>query len=125
MKYESCDAKRVEYDLDGRDSPFERSAKLRDGEFFLVPVDIGGEEYTYLYPKVPGVPAGYRRWVLRRKGQPAPEGVTSWEWDGKEDAPTLIPSVRIWGGDGKGGKVVIWHGHLENGRFVGCDDKPE
>lgn len=35
-------------------------------------------------------------------------GERCWNWDGNEDAPTLVPSIQI-------GK---WHGYLLSGKFV-------
>lgn len=35
----------------------------------------------------------------------------SWSWDGREDRPTLSPSIH-W--------VGVWHGHVRQGRLVEC-----
>lgn len=51
---------------------------------------------------------------LFRKGDPKPSPRT-WEWDGDLEAPTLLPSIRVSFGDGKGGSIEHWHGFIEKG----------
>ena len=52
-----------------------------------------------------------------QKGQEPPKGVY-WEWDGDGAHPTLSPSVRRVDG-------CKWHGHLQKGVWIPCNDSGE
>jgi len=34
-----------------------------------------------------------------------------WQWDGNEDAPTIMPSIHV---------LEHWHGWMKNGELVSC-----
>lgn len=62
-------------------------------------------------------PCGCRQvWALRvvAPGDPDPEPSCGphWEWDGNEEAPSLVPSVNLDRGCG-------WHGYLKGGVWIG------
>lgn len=40
---------------------------------------------------------------------------TYWEWDGNREAPTLSPSILVWG-NGKD-QPATWHGYLRAGKL--------
>jgi hypothetical protein len=50
--------------------------------------------------------------VLRIKPE---EGAVSWTWDGNREAPTLSPSILVWG-EGRD-KPATWHGFLRAGKL--------
>lgn len=43
------------------------------------------------------------------------DGKASWNWDGNREAPTLSPSILIWG-DGRD-KPATWHGYMRSGKL--------
>jgi hypothetical protein len=40
----------------------------------------------------------------------------TWQWNGNKEAPTLTPSILVWG-NGKD-KSATWHGYLREGKLV-------
>lgn len=41
-----------------------------------------------------------------------------WGWNGNREAPTITPSILVYGGDGNGGRTEYWHGFLTDGKLV-------
>ena len=78
--------------------------------------------YTHLYLGVP-LPANadsflFQMRLLRvyREGTAKPKDVTSWEWDGDEDKPTLKPSIGV---GKKPDGTYTFHGWLTAGILEG------
>ena len=57
-----------------------------------------------------------RLFRVYRQGTPKPEGVTSWEWDGDKDKPTLKPSLGV---GKKPDGTYTFHGWLTAGILEG------
>lgn len=76
------------------------------GKFFI------NEAGTYIFYTCP---CGCGRPHQLPIGAEKPVARPSWGWDGNRDTPTLAPSIRDLSG-------CKWHGHLQAGVFIPCND---
>jgi len=77
------------------------------GSFYIAKAH--DDEQRWMWFTLPG--KGGCGCVRLRPLRRSDEGNPSWEWDGNEDRPTLMPSVHC---------VGIWHGFFTAGRMVSC-----
>ena len=82
--------------------------KLEQGDFYFHVEDDGQRFFTVMLPAnhVCRIPI---RPIL--PGRETVNGGHSWEWDGNEAAPTLMPSVH---------SIGTWHGWVRAGRLESC-----
>lgn len=119
MNTDSCDMRRVTIDFDAW-----ISGEPQQGEFMIRDsvvsqarpecyADEGEPTVTIKYFTVV-LPGGQLCSIPLRPvpqtGRPV-NGGHSWEWDGNEDKPTLMPSIN---------SVRYWHGWVRAGRMVSC-----
>jgi len=52
---------------------------------------------------------------IHRAGEPT-DAPVSWEWNGNTKAPTLTPSILVWG-NGRD-KPATWHGFFTDGKLI-------
>jgi hypothetical protein len=98
MNTESCDMVRVER--------HESIWDLKEGEFHFSVDEHGQRFFVCMLPGQTACSIPIRPVVT-----PGLNGGHSWEWDGNEDKPTLMPSINATGS---------WHGWVRAGRMVSC-----
>lgn len=97
MNIQSCEMIRVSSPQAVEDGP--------PGAFFIEEFDTG---QRVMWHKLPDGTPGC---ILLRPVVSQNVSMSSWQWDGNEEKPTLHPSVHLPG---------RWHGWFRNGRMESC-----